>query len=128
MVRNTADGRLKIKRHEPLPFPPEIEDDGIPPACSFEELFSVQRLKRTWRVLRREIREIVARDAIDWIDWSLSIDQALQQISAEVIAGTYVPQPPTRFEAAIPATHESRSASASKCSSTPKGSDRSKRE
>jgi hypothetical protein len=105
-----AKPKLKIKRGEPaaakssaaasIPQLPPTDAEASPPALSFEDLFSLRRLRKTWQVLRKATRDVTARDVVDWLDWSISIDQSIEEIRRDVLSGTYVPQPPTRFEQA----------------------------
>ena len=67
---------------------------------SFEELFSEERLRRTSRILRNEVRTVQARDVVDWLDWFVTFDATLPLIMQEIFEGTYVPSPPSRFELA----------------------------
>lgn len=69
-------------------------------APSFEELFSEDRLRRTSRTLRQEVRTVQARDVVDWLDWFVTLDDTLPLILQEILDGTYVPSPPSRFELA----------------------------
>lgn len=64
----------------------------------FEDLFSLGRLRKTWKSIRREFRDLRARDVIDWNDWAISLDQSLSVLRKEVIEGSYQPQAPTRYE------------------------------
>lgn len=64
----------------------------------FEELFSRDNLRKTWSSLRRELRQTVARDVIDWTDWALTIEGSLDAIRDDVLSGDYAPRPATRFE------------------------------
>lgn len=68
--------------------------------ASFEELFSEDRLRRTSRILRKEVRTVLARDVVDWLDWFVTLDETLPLIMLEILEGTYVPSPPSRFELA----------------------------
>jgi hypothetical protein len=54
---------------------------------------------RTWRQLRKELRQAYIRDTIDWLDWALAIDTNLAELVRELSLGTYQPLPPSRFEA-----------------------------
>lgn len=65
---------------------------------SFESLFSLKGLRQTWRTLRRESRQLEIRDVLDWADWSVTLDASLDQLRAELLAGSYSPSPPTRYE------------------------------
>lgn len=68
------------------------------PGNTFEELFSRDNLRKTWRALRRELRRTVARDVIDWTDWALTIESSLDLIRDQVLDGEYEPRPATRIE------------------------------
>lgn len=65
---------------------------------SFEEMFSVQALRKTWKTIRGELRSAYIRDIIDWTDWAVTLEYSLDQLQNEIISGTYTPLPPTRFE------------------------------
>jgi hypothetical protein len=65
---------------------------------TFEDLFDRRRLSQTARAIRREVRLIRARDAVDWVDWFLSLDSSLLILSKEVIEGSFYPSAPTRYE------------------------------
>jgi hypothetical protein len=69
--------------------------------CSeeFEDLFSLRALRDTWRELKKQMRQLEIRDAVDWLDWSLSVDSSLGEIREEILDGTYTSSPPTRYEA-----------------------------
>jgi len=69
-------------------------------ATTLEELFEPARLRKTASSIRKEIRLIRARDAFDWIDWFVSIESTLPELSEEIVLGRYVPSPPTRYELA----------------------------
>src|SRR5271155_1983803 len=69
-------------------------------ATPLEELFEPARLRKTASSIRKEIRLIRARDAFDWIDWFVSIESTLPELSEEIVLGRYVPSPPTRYELA----------------------------
>ncbi len=71
----------------------EAQDDA------FDRLFSIDNLQKTWRVIRRELQDTVTRDAVDWLDWALTIDSSLPIIREQILLGNYVPSPATRVEA-----------------------------
>ena len=71
-----------------------------PRPTTFEELFEVSRLRKTAAAIRKEARLVRSRDAVDWLDWFVSIEETLANLSQEVIAGKYSPLQPTRFEQA----------------------------
>jgi len=71
---------------------------NVQPAATLEELFEQGRW--TASAIRKEVRLIRARDAVDWIDWFVSIESTLSELSEEIISGRYVPSPPTRYELA----------------------------
>jgi len=73
---------------------------NVQPAATLEELFEQGRLRKTASAIRKEVRLIRARDAVDWIDWFVSIESTLSELSEEIISGRYVPSPPTRYELA----------------------------
>jgi hypothetical protein len=72
---------------------------GVQPA-TLDDLFEPGRLRKTAAAIRKEVRLIRARDAVDWIDWFVSIESSLSELSEEVVSGRYVPSPPTRYELA----------------------------
>jgi hypothetical protein len=66
----------------------------------FISLFSLSRLRRTWSTVRRELRQVSMRDAVDWIDWVHTIESSLTNLLDEVRRGSYQPCSPTRYELA----------------------------
>jgi len=72
--------------------PPSLGDK------EFADLFGLARLRRTWRNLKREIRLLEVRDAVDWLDWSVSLDASLGEVREALLSGSYTPSPPTRYE------------------------------
>lgn len=66
----------------------------------FRDLFSRKNLRKTWGTVRREARHHRVRDAVDWIDWAVTVDATLSQLRESVISGKYVPSPPSRYELA----------------------------
>lgn len=64
----------------------------------FEDLFSLRRLRATWKSIRRELKYLIARDVIDWVDWAIRVTSSLEDIRADVISGNYIPSPATRIE------------------------------
>lgn len=70
------------------------------PRKSFEQLFETQSLRKTAATIRKEIRLIRARDAVDWVDWFVSLEESLSVLSSDVLSGSYAPSTPTRYELA----------------------------
>src|SRR4051794_29438641 len=85
---------------EPLSRTSEIPVVGgaVPAAQDFETLFSLANLRSTCGKIRKEIRLLRARDAIDWLDWFLTLDASLEQLREQILAGDYTPTPPSRYE------------------------------
>jgi hypothetical protein len=73
---------------------------SLDPQPTFEQLFDSAQLRRTATTIRREVRLIGARDAVDWIDWFVSLEESLSVLSRDVISGSYYPSTPTRYEIA----------------------------
>jgi hypothetical protein len=69
-------------------------------APTFEELFEPARLRQTAITIRKEVRLLRARDAVDWIDWFISLEGSLTALSQDIISGSYTPSAPTRYELA----------------------------
>src|SRR5438093_120754 len=67
-------------------------------ATAFQDLFAPALLRRTAQSIRKEVRLIAIRDAVDWIDWLVSIESSLEKLSRDVISGFYSPSAPTRYE------------------------------
>jgi hypothetical protein len=65
---------------------------------AFVRLFAVSRLAATSRALQREVREVRARDVVDWADWFVRLGQTLPSLRIEILEGEYAPGPPTRYE------------------------------
>jgi hypothetical protein len=70
--------------------------------ATFEELFQPARLSITARAIRKEVRLIRARDAVDWVDWFLSLDSSLAVLSRDLLTGSFYPSFPTRYELGKP--------------------------
>lgn len=66
----------------------------------FAELVSLTRLRNTWGEVRKEAKQHRVRDAVDCLDWAVSIDATLVQIRENLLSGEYTPSPPTRYELA----------------------------
>jgi hypothetical protein len=64
----------------------------------FEDLMALGSLRKTWVQVRKELKDLDLRDAIDWLDWASLIEQTLPSIRDEVIDGRYQPRPPSRYE------------------------------
>ena len=75
-----------------------MENIHSPDNLVFQEMFSRQKLRSTWRSIRKEARRLEIRDILDWIDWSLAIDTSLDNLRNEILEGCYEPCPPTRYE------------------------------
>lgn len=71
---------------------PAPEDDA------FEQLIALHRLRLTWNHIRREARESTARDAVDFVDWAVTIESSLKSIQVTLSDGTYAPGEPFTFE------------------------------
>lgn len=67
---------------------------------TFEDLFKTVALRRTAATIRKEIRLLRARDAVDWVDWFVSLEDSLSALSSDVLLGSYAPSTPTRYELA----------------------------
>lgn len=67
---------------------------------AFHMLLSLANLKKTWSTLRKELRQIPLRDAVDWIDWVHTVDITLPILVDEIRNGQYQPSSPTRYELA----------------------------
>jgi Reverse transcriptase (RNA-dependent DNA polymerase) len=63
-------------------------------------IFTPEKLRVTWKQLRKELRKCKSRDILDWLDWIATIDLSLAAISCSVIESRYQPKEPTRFEVA----------------------------
>jgi hypothetical protein len=70
------------------------------PSDTFEELFKTPALRSTAATIRKEIRLIRARDAVDWVDWFISLEDSLSVLGSDVLQGSYAPSTPTRYELA----------------------------
>src|SRR5215510_3034847 len=67
---------------------------------AFHTLFSLANLEKTWTTLRKELRQVPLRDAIDWIDWVHTVDGTLPILVEDILKGQYQPSTPTRYELA----------------------------
>jgi len=66
----------------------------------FEELASLDRLRQTWAKIRTESRDHRIRDVVDFLDWSVVIEDNLAQLRTDILTGEYCPLPPARYECA----------------------------
>jgi hypothetical protein len=84
----------------PSSTPIEVPAVGgsVPTAQDFEMLFSLRKLRSTCNSIRKEIRLLRARDAVDWLDWFLTLDASLEQLRDQILEGDYTPTPPSRYE------------------------------
>jgi hypothetical protein len=87
LIRKESDSKCS---QQPSGF---TSDDQL-----FEELFSPSRLRKTWNQVRRELKDLDLRDAVDWIDWATLIEKTLHRIREEILDGRYQPLPPARYE------------------------------
>ena len=67
---------------------------------AFRGLFCLASLKKTWSTLRKELRQVPLRDAVDWIDWVHTVDGTLPFLVEDILQGQYQPSTPTRYELA----------------------------
>lgn len=68
------------------------------PTQILAEFFSLDRLGRAWKQVRRESRSVTIRDCIDFRDWTQDHQAALEFLRADLISGVYQPERPGRFE------------------------------
>lgn len=66
----------------------------------FAELVSLSNLRKAWKSVRREIRSCKMRDALDWLDWAVTLEAGLGRLQGELLAGEYYPLTPMRYELA----------------------------
>jgi len=79
---------------------PTAGSSGTSSTITFEQLFETASLRKTAATIRKEIRLIRARDAVDWIDWFVSLEDSLSVLSSDIISGEYAASTPTRYELA----------------------------
>lgn len=72
---------------------------------SFAELCRYQRLERTWRALRDDLRHEWGRDCIDFLDIDMGRERWIQRIRNRLLTGTYRPKSPSRREEAKASGH-----------------------
>jgi hypothetical protein len=71
-----------------------------PGTAAFRTLFSLPRLKATWKELRKELSKVQVRDCLDYLEIDLESESWLRQTRDKILNGTYHPQHPGRFEVA----------------------------
>lgn len=54
----------------------------------------------TWGAVRKEAKDHRVRDVLDCLDWAISIEATLTQLSESLLTGTYTPGAPMRYELA----------------------------
>ncbi len=67
---------------------------------AFKDLFSLERLRKTWATVRKELRQIPIRDSVEWIDWVHTVNNTLPDLRDDIRSGQYQPSSPTRYELA----------------------------
>jgi hypothetical protein len=68
----------------------DICSDVLTDEQRFRDLFSLVRLRKTWKQVRKELKGLDLRDAIDCLDWAAQIENTLPKIREEVICGRLV--------------------------------------
>jgi hypothetical protein len=66
----------------------------------FAKLVSLSNLRKAWKSVRTEIRSCKMRDALDWLDWAVTLEAGLGRLRGELLAGEYYPLTPMRYELA----------------------------
>ncbi len=66
----------------------------------FTSLWQQSRLLKTWKVLRKSLRTAQVRDALDFLEFEVDINERIKQIRQEIIAGTYSPTTGRTFQVA----------------------------
>ena len=81
---------------------PRKEDTYAEPTDveAFTALVSLSNLRKAWKSVRREIRDCKVRDAVDWLDWAVTVEAGLGRLQSELLAGDYYPLTPMRYELA----------------------------
>src|SRR5688500_134709 len=85
---------MKAKKSPSPQVAPKNDDER------FDELFSVEKLRNTWKAVRRESRSVKVRDILDWVDLAVTIEATLPTIRKDILTGEYTPCAPTRYELA----------------------------
>ncbi|MEO7733088.1 MAG: RNA-directed DNA polymerase [Kofleriaceae bacterium] len=67
---------------------------------SLTTLFSMPKLRRTWKQLRKELARTGTRDCIDYLDIDTDSERWLSKTRKVVLSGAYTPQHPAWFEVA----------------------------
>jgi hypothetical protein len=75
-----------------------VSKPGTVGAVDFDSMFSIQRLRKTANQLRTYVRQVRARDVIDWVDWFIALHASLPLLREELLSGEYQPLPATRYE------------------------------
>ena len=70
------------------------------PELSPATLFSMPKLRRTWKQLRKELARTGTRDCIDYLDIDTDSERWLSKTRKAVLSGAYTPQHPSWFEVA----------------------------
>ncbi len=83
-----------------MPNLTDIPTNPIDPERDFNELFSLQKLRKTWNTLRKELKSVNTRDAVGWIDWIVTINQTLPTIRDQILKGEYTPSAISQLESA----------------------------
>lgn len=65
----------------------------------FREVFGADRLRRTWKHVRTEARNLSIRDVVDFVDWAVYIEATFDELAKALNGGYYQPTVPVRHEA-----------------------------
>ncbi len=73
---------------------------GVGEEEAFIKLVSLSNLRKAWNSVRTEMRHCKMRDAVDWLDWAVTVEAGLGRLRSELLAGEYYPLTPVRYELA----------------------------
>ena len=75
-----------------------LRRSGFGRDAAFVKQFGVGSLIATATQLRQEVRQVRARDVVDWIDFFATLERSVIELRKAIISGAYSPSPPSRYE------------------------------
>jgi hypothetical protein len=67
---------------------------------NFNKLWSVSRVFKTWKALRKGLRRADARDCLDYLEFDLFAEEKIQALKKRIVGGTYNPTVAGMFQLA----------------------------
>lgn len=66
----------------------------------FKSMWTVKKMMRTWKTLRRYLKSMSMRDCLDYLEFEVEARERIKTLRARILNGNYSPQPAIPFEQA----------------------------